>query len=74
MIYEHYKGGLYRVIWSAVDHTRARFGSPVVVYMSLKSGEILVRDANEFYGDVRVANSGLPMEFEWVKRFRQVTS
>ncbi len=77
MIYEFYKGGLYRVLWSVTDMSDDGNGSQYVVYMCMTTGEIRVRRANEFHGDVQtddptVAHSGVATKY--VKRFRQVTS
>jgi hypothetical protein len=57
VICRHYKGGLYRVLFSATESTNARVDRDrplgVVVYVSLTTDEIHVRDAAEFHGDVR---------------------
>ena len=48
-IYRHYKGGLYRVLFTAHDSTNGpREGSTVVVYVSLTTGRINVRAADQF--------------------------
>ena len=52
MIYRHYKGGLYRVLFGAQESTNARAGGRVVVYVSLTTGEMHTRDAEEFHGYV----------------------
>ena len=54
MIYRHYKGGLYRVLFNATESTNARVNERrplgVVVYVSLTTGDVHVRDADEFHG------------------------
>jgi len=50
VIYRHYKGGLYRVLFNGTDSTNERSGTPVVVYVSLTNGRVFVRDAREFHG------------------------
>lgn len=56
MLYHHYKGGVYRVLFVASESTNARVkpGKPVdlVVYVSLSTGKIHVRDYEEFHGFV----------------------
>jgi hypothetical protein len=56
VIYRHYKGGLYRVLFNATESTNARANPRrklgVVVYVSLSTGVIHVRDAEEFHGEV----------------------
>ncbi len=46
--YRHHLGGLYTVICCAVDSTNSRVGVPVVVYVSLSTGQVRVRDQSEF--------------------------
>ncbi len=61
-IYRHYKGGLYRVLFVAHESTNAREGNGVVVYVSLKTGRINVRDEGEFHS---TSPLGVPrFEFE----------
>lgn len=67
-IYQHYKGGLYRLLFIAKDSTN---GSPtadqdVAVYVSLnESGRVSVRLLAEFDGRVQVEGQSRP-RFEWV--------
>jgi len=71
MIYEHFRSReRYRVVWSATDATNDSDRSQYVVYMSMKTGEVYVRRANEFHGDVVVS---LGARQTTVKRFAQVT-
>ena len=56
-VYRHYKGGTYSVLFHAMGSaTNARCGAKdtanVVVYVSLTTGQIHVRDRSEFYGVV----------------------
>lgn len=54
-IYKHYGGGRYRVLFEAHNSTNGpREGISMVVYVSLTTGRINVRDALEFVGDVTV--------------------
>ena len=47
-IYQHYKGGTYRVLLIATESTNAREGNKAVIYISLKDGLIHYRDLKEF--------------------------
>jgi hypothetical protein len=48
-IYQHFKGGLYRVLFRACQRTNGPDdGKVVVVYMDLKHGGLHVRDEAEF--------------------------
>ncbi len=47
-IYRHHKGGLYRVLFQAIESTNERAGIPVVVYLSMTKGTIHVRTLEEF--------------------------
>lgn len=53
-LYRHYKGGVYRFVSEAtfVDTKAA-----VIVYCSLASGEMFVRDKVEFFEEVQVPGS-----------------
>jgi hypothetical protein len=55
-LYRHYKGGLYRILHSAAESTNARAKPDrpldLVVYVSLSTGKILVREGDEFFGEV----------------------
>lgn len=56
-LFRHYKGGLYRVLFVAHDSTNVREGGAVVVYLSLTTGRINVRDEAEFRGTVPAPGS-----------------
>lgn len=47
-IYKHFKGGFYRVLFTAQESTNDRAGRAVVVYISLTNGKIHTRDLAEF--------------------------
>lgn len=47
-IYEHYKGGRYRVLFRARTATNGRDGLIDVVYIDLKNGGLHTRDETEF--------------------------
>lgn len=64
MLYEHYKGGLYRVLAEVAHHTET--GEEVVVYMSVDTGLIWVRPTKVFYGHFTTK------EGEVVRRFKLV--
>jgi hypothetical protein len=53
MMFRHYKGDLYRVLFEAWESTNGRERKEVVVYVSLKLGTVNVRNKDEFYGDVQ---------------------
>lgn len=54
-IYRHYKGGLYRVLGTALVSTNGPdTGDRVVVYISLTYGSMHVRDEDEFREQVTV--------------------
>jgi hypothetical protein len=64
MLYEHYKGGLYRVLAEVARHTET--GEDVVVYMSVETGLVWVRPAELFYGYLKTE------EGKEIKRFKAV--
>jgi hypothetical protein len=47
-VYEHFKGGLYSVVCTALNSEDLR---KTVVYQSLEDGKIWVRDFEEFIGE-----------------------
>jgi len=47
-VYQHYKSGFYRVLYTARESTNNRQGRTVVVYMSLATGRLHTRDQDEF--------------------------
>lgn len=47
-LYDHYKGGKYRVLFVAEDSTNDRDGNQVVVYESLTYHVMKCRDLTEF--------------------------
>lgn len=49
MIYKHYKGGLYRLLCEAQDATNAADRDDMMVYVSLKNGNIYCRKKEEFF-------------------------
>jgi hypothetical protein len=61
MIFRHYKGGKYRVLFHASESTNARAKpdrpADLVVYVSLTTGKIHVREREEFYGLVVIRGS-----------------
>lgn len=68
-LYLHYKGGVYRMLYTAHESTNART-SPwrlVIVYRSLKYGTVHTRDWEEWNGWVNLED-GLR-----VRRFAKVT-
>lgn len=49
-IYKHYKGGLYRVVFTATDSTNGdNDGMSMVVYVSLTTGRVHVRNERQFH-------------------------
>lgn len=60
-LYRHYKGGIYRVVSEA---TSTDTKAPVIVYCSLVSGQMFVRDKVEFSGVVEVPGRGKIPRFE----------
>jgi hypothetical protein len=74
-LYVHHKDGRYRVLHIALDSTNARAlpdGSrpQVVVYLSLTTGEICVRDLAEFAAEIwGPADSGPCPRFRLVDPF-----
>lgn len=55
-VYEHYKGGQYVVLFVAHNSTNSGGDQPMVVYVSMTTGRINVRDENEFHEAVWDAN------------------
>lgn len=47
-LYKHYKGGLYRVLFTAWESTNERERELLIVYVSLEKGMINVRRKEEF--------------------------
>ena len=56
-IYQHYKGGLYRVIGVA-EHTENK--GELVVYVSLKDKKMYVRPKSMFFGKVKANGRDIP--------------
>ena len=50
--HRHYKGGLYRVLFEAVDCTNGREDVVVVVYEDMASRRRWIRDKAEFDGSL----------------------
>lgn len=63
MLYTHYKGGLYRVLYEAV-HTETN--EDMTVYMSIKDGAIWIRPTSMFHELVQMDDD------TWVPRFTTV--
>lgn len=63
-VYQHWKGGFYRVLFVAFDS--ADILEYVVVYMSMTDGRVWTRPAKEFDGYVQTDPRSAP-----VKRFTQ---
>jgi hypothetical protein len=63
MLYRHYKGGLYRVLFDDAKHTET--GEELVVYISVETGKVWVRPVKMFFELVGTAN-GLVPRFEEV--------
>lgn len=63
-VYRHYKGGLYRVLFTAREATNGAYTDrSVVVYVSLAFGHVNVRDEVEFHARVtptRANPDGVP--------------
>lgn len=71
-IYLHHKGGKYRVLGGATISTNGNEeGKNVVVYISLTTGRMHVRDEREFHEELRVPSDG---GFSFTKRFKIVES
>ncbi len=47
-LYKHYKGGIYRVLLTAVNEVN---GEPVVAYVDAKTGMMYVRPLEAFLGN-----------------------
>ncbi len=47
-VYLHKKGNHYRVLFNGILATNGQDSKPVVVYLSMKNGNIYVRDEVEF--------------------------
>jgi hypothetical protein len=52
-VYSHHRGGHYSVLFLATDSTNSRAGKPVVVYVSMTTGERKVRELIEFLEPVQ---------------------
>lgn len=61
-VYEHFKGGMYSIICTALNSEDLR---KTVVYQSLEDGKVWVRDFEEFIGE-KVTDEGT------VKRFNLI--
>lgn len=56
-LYRHYKGGMYRVLFTARNSTNGTNDEELVVYVSIGgeyAGRLSVRDAAEFVEEVEV--------------------
>lgn len=69
-IYEHYKGGRYEVLGLALDVTNGRPDRQMVVYRSVATSQVYVRDYEEFKQPVEVIT---PCETSYQPRFRFVS-
>lgn len=68
-LYQHYKGGLYRVIANGRDEVTL---GHVVVYQSLATGEVWIRPTKSFTETVRL-DTGLGLKaYQTVSRFTRV--
>lgn len=47
-LFLHFKGGKYRLLYIAEDCTNYRANQPVVVYISLTTGEVYTRTLEEW--------------------------
>ncbi|MFQ3543501.1 DUF1653 domain-containing protein [Halobacillus rhizosphaerae] len=63
MLYKHYKGGLYRVLFEGWYEPSLE---EVTIYMSVENGMVWVRPTEVFHELVRVEND------EEIPRFREV--
>lgn len=64
-IYDHYKGGKYRVMFVAKNSTNGQDeGTPMVVYVSLTTGRVHVRDEAEF-NDRKMHEGVMVNRFTW---------
>lgn len=61
-VFEHYKGGRYEYLGTAV---RESDGIPLALYRSVESGVLFARPAAEFFGEVEADGKLVP-------RFRKV--
>jgi hypothetical protein len=52
-VYRHYKGGLYRLLFTGLESTNGRPREKVAVYVSLEYGHVNVRRLEEFREVVR---------------------
>jgi len=69
-LYRHYKGGLYRVLFTVQDSTNGRDEAPMVCYVALEgdhAGNICVRDEAEFNGVMDFHARPQMLRFTWVK-------
>ncbi len=51
-IYDHYKGGKYTALFVGRNSTNSANHEPVVIYVSLTTGQVCVRDFEEFFAPV----------------------
>jgi hypothetical protein len=66
-VYKHYKGGLYRVLFTAIDASNATSGRTMVIYVSITQRDgLYVRCEAEFNQEVHDANGGIVKRFEYV--------
>jgi hypothetical protein len=68
-VYQHWKGGLYTVLFLARDSNNNANREDVVVYMSLSepySGAVNVRRLSEFIEDVTIAGGRTTPRFTYV--------
>jgi len=70
-LYRHYKGGMYRVLFTAQDSTNGRDLELVVVYLSCKHGTLNTRRQSEFVERVQVDDTDT---HHWPRRFEKVQS
>ncbi len=61
--YQHYKGGVYKVLFTAFD---TRTDKPVVVYVNLDHGTIYTRPLAEFTQKVKDENNYMVPRFHFI--------
>ena len=65
-LYQHYKGGLYRMLHTATDEATML---PVVVYQAIKDDSVWVRSRDVFFGTIHGEECGKAVR---IPRFRFV--
>lgn len=65
-IYQHFKGGLYKIVMLNVNNTEN--GKSGLIYKSIKTNELWFREVEEFLDYISILNNTKIKRFELIER------